>query len=95
MRPVIDTGKADPSKEARDHALWLEDGQRGGERKIQALIDLTINTVDAGHILVEAYFASLSSPSRSLAIRRNSNLAPPAAALTEFEILWACSRIAP
>jgi len=26
VRPVIDTGKADPSKEARDHALWLEDG---------------------------------------------------------------------
>ena len=26
VRPVIDTGKADPSKEARDHVLWLEDG---------------------------------------------------------------------
>jgi len=26
VRPVIDTGKSDPSKEARDHALWLEDG---------------------------------------------------------------------
>jgi glycerol-3-phosphate dehydrogenase len=26
VRPVIDTGQADPSKEARDHALWLEDG---------------------------------------------------------------------
>lgn len=26
VRPVIDTGKADPSKEARDHALWLEHG---------------------------------------------------------------------
>jgi glycerol-3-phosphate dehydrogenase len=26
VRPVIDTGKEDPSKEARDHALWLEDG---------------------------------------------------------------------
>jgi glycerol-3-phosphate dehydrogenase len=26
VRPVIDTGKQDPSKEARDHALWLEDG---------------------------------------------------------------------
>jgi glycerol-3-phosphate dehydrogenase len=23
---VIDTGKADPSKEGRDHALWLEHG---------------------------------------------------------------------
>lgn len=26
VRPVIDTGKADPSKEGRDHALWLENG---------------------------------------------------------------------
>jgi glycerol-3-phosphate dehydrogenase len=26
VRPVIDTGQSDPSKEARDHALWLEDG---------------------------------------------------------------------
>ncbi|RZI42410.1 glycerol-3-phosphate dehydrogenase/oxidase [Herbaspirillum sp. HC18] len=26
VRPVIDTGKADPSKEGRDHAVWLEDG---------------------------------------------------------------------
>jgi len=26
VRPVIDTGKQDPSREARDHALWLEDG---------------------------------------------------------------------
>lgn len=26
VRPVIDTGKSDPSKEGRDHALWLEQG---------------------------------------------------------------------
>ncbi|WP_292931681.1 glycerol-3-phosphate dehydrogenase/oxidase [Noviherbaspirillum sp.] len=26
VRPVIDSGKADPSKEGRDHAVWLEDG---------------------------------------------------------------------
>jgi glycerol-3-phosphate dehydrogenase len=26
VRPVIDSGQADPSKETRDHALWLEDG---------------------------------------------------------------------
>lgn len=26
IRPVIDTGKADPSKEGRDHAIWLERG---------------------------------------------------------------------
>jgi glycerol-3-phosphate dehydrogenase len=26
VRPVIDSGKADPSKEDRDHALWLENG---------------------------------------------------------------------
>jgi glycerol-3-phosphate dehydrogenase len=26
IRPVIDTGKADPSKEGRDHAIWLEKG---------------------------------------------------------------------
>jgi len=26
VRPVIDTGQADPSKEGRDHALWLENG---------------------------------------------------------------------
>lgn len=26
VRPVIDTGKANPSKEGRDHALWLEHG---------------------------------------------------------------------
>lgn len=26
VRPVIDTGKADPSKEGRDHAVWLEHG---------------------------------------------------------------------
>jgi glycerol-3-phosphate dehydrogenase len=26
VRPVIDSGKSDPSKEGRDHALWLEDG---------------------------------------------------------------------
>lgn len=26
VRPVIDTGKADPSKEARDHVLWQEPG---------------------------------------------------------------------
>ncbi|MCP5096236.1 MAG: glycerol-3-phosphate dehydrogenase/oxidase [Chloroflexi bacterium] len=26
VRPVIDTGKADPSKEARDHVVWQEDG---------------------------------------------------------------------
>ena len=27
VRPVIDTGKADPSKEARDHVLWQQEGQ--------------------------------------------------------------------
>jgi glycerol-3-phosphate dehydrogenase len=26
IRAVIDTGKKDPSKESREHALWLEDG---------------------------------------------------------------------
>jgi hypothetical protein len=26
VRPVIDTGKADPSKEGRDHAVWMEQG---------------------------------------------------------------------
>lgn len=26
IRPVIDTGKNDPSKESRDHVIWLEDG---------------------------------------------------------------------
>lgn len=26
VRPVIDSGKADPSKETRDHALWMENG---------------------------------------------------------------------
>jgi glycerol-3-phosphate dehydrogenase len=26
VRPVIDTGKADPSKESREHAIWNEDG---------------------------------------------------------------------
>lgn len=26
VRPVIDTGKKDPSKEGRDHAVWNEDG---------------------------------------------------------------------
>jgi len=26
VRPVIDTGKADPSKESRDHAIWEEQG---------------------------------------------------------------------
>ena len=26
MRPVINTGKADPSRESRDHAVWEEDG---------------------------------------------------------------------
>jgi glycerol-3-phosphate dehydrogenase len=26
LRPVIDTGQADPSKESREHAIWEEDG---------------------------------------------------------------------
>ncbi len=26
VRPVIDSGKADPSREAREHAVWLEEG---------------------------------------------------------------------
>jgi len=26
VRPVIDSGKADPSQEAREHAVWIEDG---------------------------------------------------------------------
>ena len=26
VRPVVDSGQADPSKEGREHALWLEDG---------------------------------------------------------------------
>ena len=26
VRPVIDSGKANPSQEGRDHAVWLEDG---------------------------------------------------------------------
>ncbi len=26
VRPVIDTGKADPSKEGREHAVWMEQG---------------------------------------------------------------------
>jgi glycerol-3-phosphate dehydrogenase len=26
IRPVIDTGKEDPSKESRDHVIWYEDG---------------------------------------------------------------------
>jgi glycerol-3-phosphate dehydrogenase len=26
VRPVVDTGKTDPSKEGRDHAVWMEQG---------------------------------------------------------------------
>jgi glycerol-3-phosphate dehydrogenase len=26
VRPVIDSGKADPSKEGREHAVWIDDG---------------------------------------------------------------------
>lgn len=26
VRPVVDTGKSDPSKESREHAIWREDG---------------------------------------------------------------------
>ncbi len=26
VRPVVDTGKSDPSKESREHAIWKEDG---------------------------------------------------------------------
>jgi glycerol-3-phosphate dehydrogenase len=26
LRPVVDTGKADPSKESREHAIWEENG---------------------------------------------------------------------
>jgi glycerol-3-phosphate dehydrogenase len=45
IRPVIGTGKADPSKEARDHAVWEEEGLltvTGGKMTTFRLIALDV-----------------------------------------------------
>lgn len=61
VRPVIDTGKADPSKEARDHALWLEDGLltvTGG--KLTTFRAIALDALKAARPLLPGWHDSLA-----------------------------------
>ncbi|MBI2748950.1 MAG: glycerol-3-phosphate dehydrogenase/oxidase [Burkholderiales bacterium] len=56
VRPVIDTGKADPSQEGRDHAVWLENGLltvTGGKLTTFRLIALDA-LAQVAHLLPQA-----------------------------------------
>lgn len=62
VRPVIGTGKADPSKESRDHVLWEESGLltvTGG--KLTTYRVIALDTLDTIH----AYFPDMPEPDRN------------------------------
>lgn len=53
VRPVIDTGKSDPSKESREHAIWREDGLitiTGGKLTTFALMARDVITAAQGEL---------------------------------------------
>lgn len=69
VRPVIDSGKTDPSKEGRDHAIWLEKGLltvTGGKlttfrlialdvmKQITPLLPALASGIDDGHLFKPA-----------------------------------------
>lgn len=61
VRPVIDTGQADPSKEGRDHALWLENGLltvTGG--KLTTFRVIALDVLKKAAALLPAWQADLS-----------------------------------
>ena len=76
VRPVIDTGKADPSKEGRDHAVWMEKGLltvTGGKLTTFRLIALDALQHIAGLFLSHTFSAadaSLWPPSEPLPYQR-------------------------
>ncbi|MFZ2328293.1 MAG: glycerol-3-phosphate dehydrogenase C-terminal domain-containing protein, partial [Rhodoferax sp.] len=79
VRPVIDTGKADPSQEGRDHAVWLENGLltvTGGKLTTFRLIAL-----DAlAHVV--HLFPQANQPMHRLELLAQGNLLPASAGLS-------------
>lgn len=74
VRPVIDTGKADPSKEGRDHAVWMEQGLltvTGGKLTTFRLIAL-----DALKHLAYLWPALVDSPHGDTTVLRPSATLP-------------------
>ncbi|HVO42661.1 MAG TPA: glycerol-3-phosphate dehydrogenase C-terminal domain-containing protein, partial [Aggregatilineales bacterium] len=53
VRPTINTGKADPSQEARDHVIWDEDGLitvTGGKLTTYHAVALSVLRIAAKHL---------------------------------------------
>jgi len=79
VRPVIDTGKADPSQEGRDHAVWLENGLltvTGGKLTTFRLIALDA-LAHVAHLL-----PPVSHPSHALALLATGDALPANSELT-------------
>ncbi len=83
LRPVVDTGKADPSKESREHAIWDENGLltvSGGKLttfRIMARDALKAARKYLGHVAFDVNTPVLDSfPPETETFFQNSNLPP-------------------
>ncbi|MYN08710.1 glycerol-3-phosphate dehydrogenase/oxidase [Pseudoduganella aquatica] len=78
VRPVIDSGQADPSKETREHALWLEDGLltvTGG--KLTTFRVIALDALRAAAPMLPGWHADLAPQSifaSTAALRRGQGL---------------------
>lgn len=69
LRPVVDTGKADPSKESREHVLWSEKGMitvAGGKLTTYRLMALDTLRVAGNGILLRLPRLRRSDPSERM-----------------------------
>jgi len=83
LRPVVDTGKADPSKESREHAIWDENGLltvSGGKLttfRIMARDALKAARKYLGHVAFDVNTPVLDSfPAETDTLFKDSNLHP-------------------
>jgi len=83
LRPVVDTGKADPSKESREHAIWDENGLltvSGGKLttfRIMARDALKAARKYLGHVAFDVNTPVLDSfPPETETLFQDSNLHP-------------------
>jgi glycerol-3-phosphate dehydrogenase len=83
LRPVVNTGKADPSKESREHAIWDENGLltvSGGKLttfRIMARVALKAARKHLGHVVFDVNTPVLDSfPSEAELHFANSTLSP-------------------
>lgn len=80
LRPVVDTGKADPSKESREHAIWEENGLltvAGGKLttfRIMARDALRAARRQLGHIRFDPNIPVLNPPAATLDILTDETL---------------------